>query len=437
MLLPSRRLLQLAAAGSMAALAVFLFPGAWLLLLVFNLVLVLAALLDWLLTPRPVNLEVVRLAPEVMGVLEENPVALLVRNQARVALRVRLRDSLPAAFTTTTEEVADIVPAAGELRLHYAVTPATRGAFSWGPIHLRYRSLLGLWERQRSWSAPAETRVYPNVALLERYHLLARTNRLDLLGIRRLRLRGAAWEFESLRDYANGDDMRLIDWKATARRRKTIVRNQEAERNQTLLLLIDSGRLMTALVDGAAKLDYAVNAALVLAHVALGRGDRVGLCTFSHKVHAWVAPRTRGGQMRLLADALYDLRGDNTESDHGRCLRTLAGHHSKRALLVVLTDFVDLQTSADMIAHLRLAVRRHLVLFAALNDPLLERAVRSRPVETLDGFRKAAAVDLLHERREVLERLRQRGAHVLDTEPGAVTGPLINEYLEIASRGLL
>jgi uncharacterized protein (DUF58 family) len=229
----------------------------------------------------------------------------------------------------------------------------------------------------------------------------------------------------------------LIDWKATARRRKTIVRNQEAERNQTVLLLVDSGRLMNAEVDGVAKLDHAVNTALVLAHVALTRGDRVGLCTFSHRVHAWVAPRAHHAQIRLLTDALYDLRGDFTETDHGRCLRLLASRHSKRALLVVLTDFVDTPTSLDMIAHLQLAARRHVVLFAALNDPLLDRAAHSYPASTIEGFRKVAAVELLRERREVLERLRLRGIHVLDAEPAGVTAPLINRYLEIAYRGWL
>src|SRR5262249_57233266 len=126
-------------------------------------------------------------------------------------------------------------------------------------------------------------------------------------------------EFESLREYAFGDDVRQLDWKATARRARLIVRNQEAERNQTVLLLLDCGRLMNATEDGVSKLDHAVNAALLLAHVALARGDRVGLCTFSSGVHAWLAPGARGGQMRLVTEARYDLRGEFTESDHARC----------------------------------------------------------------------------------------------------------------------
>jgi uncharacterized protein (DUF58 family) len=350
---------------------------------------------------------------------------------------VRIRDSVPESFDSGAEELAGTVPAGGKLHLEYTVTSRTRGAFTWGPIQLRYRSLLGLWEGSKEIQAAGCSRVYPSLALLHRYHLLARANRLEELGIRKVRTRGGAWEFESLRDYARGDDVRLIDWKATARRRKTIVRNHEAERNQTVLLLVDSGRLMTAEVDGVAKLDHAVNAALVLGHVALARGDRVGLCTFSRDVHSWVMPRAHRAQIRLLTDALYDLRGDFTETDHGRCLRLLASRHPKRALLIVLTDFVDADTASDMVAHVRLAARRHVVLFAALKDPPLERSARSRPACPFDGFYKAVAVELLRERREVLERLRQLGVHVVDADPAGLTPPLLNGYLEIALRGLL
>jgi uncharacterized protein (DUF58 family) len=436
-LVPAARLVRWGAVAAVAALAVVAFPAAGLPLLAFDLLLAGAAFLDWLLTPAARRVGAVRLTPDRLSVLSAQPVALLVRNRSAMALRVRVRDGVPESFDRDAEELSGTVTPEGEARWEYRVTPRTRGAFAWGPIHLRYRSPLGLWEVQARLDAPGRSPVYPSLAALDRYHLLARANRLETLGIRKVRLRGGAWEFESLRDYAPGDDVRLIDWKATARRRKVIVRNQEAERNQTVLLLVDCGRLMNAEVDGVAKLDHAVNTALLLAHVALARGDRVGLCTFSRAVHAWVAPRGHRAQMRLLTEALYDLRGDFTETDHGRCLRLLATRHPKRALLVVLTDFVDAETAAEMIAHLQLAARRHVVLFAALKDPLLERAARGRPAAPLEGFRKAAAVELLHERREVLERLRQQGAHVLDAEPAGVTPPLINRYLEIAFRGLL
>jgi uncharacterized protein (DUF58 family) len=436
-LVPSRRLVYWGAAATVASLGVLVFPAATFLLLAVDLALAGAALLDWLITPAPGSVDATRVTPDRISVLTPCPVNVVVRNRSAVPLHVRLRDSCPETFATETAEVAGIVPASGEARWQFQIKPRARGSFSWGPIHLRYQSLLGFWERQKSVAAAAQTRVYPNLVALHRYYLLARANRLETLGIRKVRARGGNWEFESLRDYVNGDDARLIDWKATSRRHKMIVRNQEAERNQTILLLVDSGRLMNAEVAGVAKLDHAVNTSLMLAYVALSRGDRVGVCTFSHDVHAWVAPRAHRAQIRLITETLYDLRGDFTETDHGRCLRRLAARYSKRALLIVLTDFVDAQTSAEMVAHLQLAARRHLVLFAALKDPLLEGAARSRPADAFEGFRKTAAVELLRERHAVLERLRQMGVHVIDAEPAGLTAPLINRYLQLTLRGPL
>jgi uncharacterized protein (DUF58 family) len=434
---PSVRLLRWGVAVVVASFAVVIFPSLWLLVLALDLLLAAAAFLDWFLSPRQGAIDAVRIVPERVSVLNPQQVAILVRNQSSGALRVRVRDAIPESFEAAVEEVGATVPARGQVRLEYQVVPKARGAFSWGHIHIRFHSLLGLWEQRRTIRAPAQSRVYPNLVALERYHLLARANRLESIGIRKVRMRGSAWEFESLRDYARGDDIRLIEWKATARRRKMIVRNQEAERNQTVLLLVDSGRLMNAEVDGVSKLDSAVNSALILAHVALSRGDRVGLCSFSHDVHAWVTPRAHKAQIRLLTEALYDLRGDFSESDHGRCLRLLATRYPKRALLIVFTDFVDSDTASEMVAHLRLAGRRHVVLFTALNDPLLARAAAAYVGDTFQGFRKAAAVELLRERKEVLEQLRRTGIHVLDVEPTGLTPPLVNRYLEITLRGVL
>jgi uncharacterized protein (DUF58 family) len=431
------RLIRWTAAVVVASFAVVVFPDAWFFILAIALAIAVTALLDWIVTPPARSIDAVRVVPDRLSVLNPQLVGILIRNSSWAPLRVRVRDSFPESFEAGIAEVSGIVPKHGQVRLEYQVRPKARGAFSWDAIYIRFRSLLGFWDFLAMIPAQAQSRVYPNLVALNRYHLLARANRLESLGIRKVRMRGSAWEFESLRDYARGDDVRLIDWKATARRRKTIVRNQEAEKNQTVLLLVDSGRLMNAEVDGISKLDSAVSSALILAHVALARGDRVGLCSFSHDVHAWVAPRAQRAQIRLLSDALYDLRGDYSETNHARCLRLLAARYSKRALLIVFTDFVDSDTASEMISHLRLAGRRHVVLFTALNDPLLARAAAARPSDTFEGYRKAAAIELLRERSEVLERLRRFGVHVLDVEPGSLTAPLINRYLEIAFRGVL
>ncbi len=440
---PSRRLIVIVVALSAGALAVVAFPGAWPLVLTANLVVGLFAAIDYAMSPRPSAIEVQRIAPERFSVLSSAKILVRVRNRSRAPLRIRVRDGVPLELSQDEVERSALVPPDGEIEWEYPVLPQTRGKFAWGPIFVRYRSILGLWERDKVEQAAGEARVYPNLKLLERYQLLARTDRLAVLGVRKLRIRGVSTEFESLREYTAGDDIRQMDWKATARRARLIVRNQETERNQTVLILVDCGRLMNAAdrrrpdEPPVAKLDHAVTAALMLAHVALARGDRVGLCTFSGKVHAWLTPRGNVAQSRLIGDSLFDLRGDYTESDHARCLRFVAARFPKRSLLVVITDFVDGTTAADMVAHLQLAARRHVVLFAAMKDPFLERAAQSDPRTEREGFRKSAAVDLLRDRLEVLEKIRHAGGFVVDTEPGDIAPAVITNYLEVMLRGLL
>src|SRR5262249_50287134 len=152
-------------------------------------------------------------------------------NESGANLSVRVRDGVPPSFRPSVEELSGIVPAQGELRLEYVIKPSARGLHAWGPLPLRFRSLLGLWEKRRVLPVGEPSRVYPNLTLLQQYHVLARSNHLAALGIRRVRQRGSAREFESLRDYVSGDDVRLLDWKATARRARLIVRHQEAQRH--------------------------------------------------------------------------------------------------------------------------------------------------------------------------------------------------------------
>ncbi len=436
-LLPAPRLIALAVGLTVGALGLLIVPAALPLLVAANVVLAGAALLDWLFTPGPRALSVVRRCPERLGLLTAQTILLDVTNRSAVGLRLRLRDAPPPELPTPRgADWAGKVPADGSAQGSYLVLAARRGQHVWGPLHVRYRSVFGLWERVLILPGGQSVRVYPGLADIERYHLLARANRLEQLGVRKVKARGQA-ELESLRDYTEGDDVRLLDWKATARRARLTVRQLRTERNQTILLLIDSGRLMNAEEDGVSKLDHAINAALLLAHVGLTRGDRVGLCVFSHKEHAWVPPRSQPGHLQMLTDALYDLHGDFTESDHGRALAAVASRHGKRALLVVLTDFTDAATAREMVGQVALAGRRHLVLFAALKDRFLRRAADAPAQDTAAGFRKAVALDLLRQRTEVLEALRHQGVQVLDVAPGDLAPAVLNGYLEVTFRGML
>lgn len=434
---PSARLVFLAAVVAAASLGLVIAPGLWPAVLVADLLIAGAALLDLALTPRRRHVSVERRTPARFSVLKSDRISVTVRNSSGQRLRVELRDVPPSAFRASAVGLAGDVPPFGEAAWSYDVVPLRRGKHAWGPTALRYRSALGFWQLDRTFDPAGDAFVYPNLSSLDHYRLLALADRVEATDARPVRRPGGSAEFESLRDYAFGDDTRKLDWKATARRGKLIVRHERAERNQTVLLMIDSGRLMNAEEDGTSKLDHAVNAALLLAQVALARGDRVGLCSFSHKVHAWLAPRGGVTQGKLIAESLFDLRGDYRESDPARALQFMASRHPKRSLVVVLTDFVDTTTAADLVEHLGLAARRHVVLLAALKDVFLKRATAAPLTVPRDGFRRAAAVDLLRDREEVLEKVRHRGGFVIDAAPADLTPRLLNRYLEIVLRGMI
>jgi uncharacterized protein (DUF58 family) len=252
----------------------------------------------------------------------------------------------------------------------------------------------------------------------------------------RTRLHGPGTEFESLAEFREGDDPRRIDWRATARHHRPIVRRFQIERHRDLMLLIDCGRLMGADVDNGTKLDAAVDAALLLARVALHGGDRCGVGLFDDQVLGYLPPVSGPEALHTLAEATYALQSRWRESDFSGMFATLQLRQPKRSLVVVLSDLVDGDTTRRYRTSLANLGRRHVVLFAALKTPLLQELER-RPVESLlDGSRQVVAFRLLRERERALHSLGRSGVHVLDVEPRHLTAPLVNQFLELRQHHL-
>jgi uncharacterized protein (DUF58 family) len=371
---------------------------------------------------------------------------------ARTALEteVRLPPGAPAGTTVQLHEdlppeirpVSRPAPAAigpGETaRFRTEAIPLRRGRFLLGDLHLRLAGTLGLALRQYAVPGDAEVRVLPNLAGVSQYRLLALRGRLREAGLRHLRLRGAGTAFESLREHLPGEDVRRVDWKATARRGRLISRAYEVERSQSLVLVVDAGRLMTAEVAGGfARLEYALNAALVLAHVAVSRDDRVGAMVFADRVQGFV-PATRGhGALQRVTSILAGAEGRLAEADVEGAFRLLAARGRKRSLLVVFTEVVDPETSQALLAHVARAAARHLPLVVTLRDLDLERAARGVPASAREACRQAAAEEILHARDQALAMLRARGVTVLDADPRALTASVIDRYLDLKARMLI
>jgi uncharacterized protein (DUF58 family) len=299
-------------------------------------------------------------------------------------------------------------------------------------------SRLGFWRRQCRWPLRTEVRVYPDIHQVARFTMLARRDRLSTIGVRRSRRLGTDNEFERLRDYNEGDDPRHIDWRATARRRKLTCRAFQQNQSQRIVFLIDCGRLMAGDTgDGLSPLDHALNAMLLLAHVALKKGDQVGLLAFSDRVRAYVAPGGGPRRINRLVHSVHNVFPEMVESRYDRAFIELEQRCRKRSLVVLMTNIFD-ELSAQLAGlYLRNLAGRHLPLAVFLRDHDVFALAEKAPDHGLELYQGAAAASLLNGRERSLARLRTGGVLTLDVFPEDLTTELVNRYLEIKAKHLL
>jgi uncharacterized protein (DUF58 family) len=435
-MIPSRQLVLLMLGPLGLALLTLLDETLLSTMLLVDVAVAAVAGLDALLA-LPRHIEVRREVRSVLSVGRHNPVTLHVRSRARRPLEVEVTDDVfePAEVDGLPGRVS-LAPT-GTATVRYQVRPRRRGAYRLGAHTVRHSSPLRLWIRQLRLPAVDEVHVYPDVQAVRAWELLARQDRAHAM-VRASRRPGGENEFERLREHSRDDEFRAIDWKATARRHKLIARQYQLERNQTIELVLDAGRLMTTEAQGLPLFDHALNASLLLAHVAARGGDRAGLLAFSDRIVAAVAPATGRSTTVRLVRATYDLHPTLVEPDYAAAFLHLGRELRQRTLVVVLTRIADDVAAEALARSAKALLPRHLPLVVLLRDPAVESMVLVRDDDddaTL--YRRAAAAELLGWHDRLVRRLRALGAHVLDVEPRQLTVGLINRYLEIKVRHLL
>jgi uncharacterized protein (DUF58 family) len=415
--------------------------------LVLDLLLAAVVAVDFLRTPRPSRLALSRRAPARAGLSQDFVRTIRIAGvepRAR-GLALDVREEFPVTFAVREPVVAGdptggpetCVLGENPVDLARVYRASRRGLHSLLDLRLRLRSPWGLVQRQSRMRGSTTIEVDPPMLGMRRTLRLAASERWRDLGVRVLRRRGGLVEFESLRDYVHGDDARLVDWKAFAKRGRPIVREFQEERGQELVLCFDCGRRMgVAEGEGGArgwtKLDHALDAGLQIAAVALQRGDRVGCLAFDGRVRAWIPPARSARQLERLHEAVFALQASELDSDLERALRELAVLHRRRALVLILSDVADPLSIDAQRRALAAGSKRHQILFAGLDDPSLRAAAEGNlPVETVV---RAAAFALQEERRAGLRRLHGAGAQVLDTLPAEAAAPLLAAWLA-ARRG--
>jgi uncharacterized protein (DUF58 family) len=434
---PSTRLLVLLLLASCAVVTVPLI-GLPLGLGLLPTALLLAVALADRFGGTATRIEVSRRVRPVLSVGTDNPVVLVVRNMSGRRLTLELSDEPPSEGSSDPPGPQRLTVGGWKTAsAEYSFTPARRGRFTFDGVWVRHASRIGLWRVRRRFVVSDEIQVFPNIAALGRFELLARRNSLAELGVRAVRMRGDGTEFERIREYRQGDEPRKVDWKTTARLQKLMVREMGHERNQNVLFMIDMGRMMQQTTDGLSHFDYALNTAIILGHIAQQRGDNVGALLFADKVRRFV-PLARGrGAVDALVHAAYDVDPEQVATNYRRAFRYVMNRVRRRSLLLLMTHLVPGEDQRLIRTYSQVLGRQHLPLCLFFREPSLEREALEVPRTVAEAFHRAAAADIMLDRTEGLSTLRYAGVMALDALPGEYSAVAIGQYLDIKARNLL
>ena len=403
----------------------------------WDCLLLLAWIVDFWQLPSPGQLTVERRWRAAPSLAATSQLEITLHNQGNIGVRATAIDDVPGELRSDLAEVELAAPAGWTGRASYAIRPRQRGDIRAGKAYLRYRSVLEVCERWCVADLRQVVRVFPNLEEVRHQSIYLTRSRQIELERRLLRQRGMGREFESLREYQDGDEFRDICWTASARRGKLVTKLHQMERSQPVWIVLDAGRLLRGRVEELSKLDYAANAALGLAQLATYSGDRVGLLAYGRRPQSRVPLGRGASHLRHILDRLALVEAEIAEADHLRAAAMLLALQKRRALIVWITDLAETAMTPEVIESAGRLLSRHLVLFMVIGQPDLGRVAQRRPENPQQMFESVAAIDMVQRRELLLAKLRERGALAMEILPSQLSAAVLNHYLMIKERSLL
>jgi uncharacterized protein (DUF58 family) len=404
----------------------------------YDIALIIVAVVDARTSRLPAGVRIAREFGGRFAVGAETEVRINIKNHTPRAVSIIVKDEYPPQMKLSRLREARVrVEAQRSAALIYGLTPPKRGRFEFGQIAVRFLSRLRLaWCETRVADAQA-VKVYPNMRRAREAELKALGARSLVASHRKTSWRGEGREFESLRDYVQGDELRHIAWTATARRGRITTRQYQIERDQTILIALDAGRLMTARIEAETKLDSAVHAALALMSAAARAGDNAGIIVFGRRIKSYLPPGRGRDQMDAALEALHAIEPEMIEPSYARAFEFIAANSKRRSLVVLLTDLVDEEGSRELLTSLRLLRPRHLPLVVTIADRDLKAVVRDEPASVRDLFTQSVAEEIIYHREAALRLVESQGGLALDVTAAALAPALLEKYLQVKERGLL
>ena len=376
-----------------------------------------------------------RVLPERLSNGDENKISVQVRNDYTFKTNIKIIDELPVQFQNRDFMLRCRLVSSGEETITYTLRPVERGEYTFNDLNLFVTTPLNLVVRRYKIVSTQKVKVYPSYLSVKKFDLIAYSNNLSEAGNKKIRKIGQSVEFEQIREYVNGDDIRTINWKATARKGgQLMINNYMDERSQQVYCIIDKGRVMKMPFEGMALLDYAINATLILSRVALIKQDKAGLITFSETIGQVLPADRRAGQMNNILEVLYDQQTNFAESDYEKLFALVRTRISQRSLVVLFTNFESMTALQRQLPYIRSIAKTHLMLVVFFQNTEL-RQITESPVADIESlYIRTIAEKFAHEKRLMVKELQQHGIFTILTPPEQLTINTVNKYLELKAR---
>lgn len=409
----------------------------WMVPASFGAFIALVHVTDLLTLPSAKDFKLTRSMQRVASIASGHPIEVGIENRGSRSIQVEVAEDTHAGLRVFPEKHQLRLLPGKRTFVSHTMTAHRRGAYQLEKVYLHAVSRLGFWRQQHDFECPGELHVYPDIKQIGEYALLARTNRLSQIGVRRTRRPGQDNDFERLRDYQRDDNYRHMDWRSTARRQKLTVRQFQTDQSQRVIFLMDCGRMMTNEYERLSLLDYSLNAVLMLSYVALDQGDSVGMLCFSDHVHTYVPPAGGKRQMNRILHAGFNQFPSLVESRFDEAFLYLSKHCRRRSLVVLVTNVIDDVNANQIQNYMKNLIGCHLPLLVLLRDHRIFEVADNPAPDPSVLFRSAAACHLLTWRDEIIRKMSSGGSLALDVFPEEMTSPLVNQYLDIKARHLL
>lgn len=425
----------IAGLASVVFVTSYFFPQLYRIGLLILLLLALAMLVDGILLYSKKNaLEAERVLSERFSIGDPNKIFIRLKNNYPFPIRASIIDEIPVQFQDRNWLRKVQAGGQSETELHYTLTPLSRGEYHFHDINIYAHGPLQLVRRRFIFPAQQTVKVYPSYVQMRKYQLLAVSNRLQEVGVKRIRKIGHSMEFEQIKEYVRGDDYRTINWKATARKDSLMVNNYTDERSQQIYCLINKGRVMKMPFHGMTLLDYSINAALVLANVALVRQDKAGIVTFEKNIDMFLQADKKPTQMNLVLETLYRQKTDFLEADFEKLFSVIRNRVTNRSLLVLFTNFESLESLQREMPALKKMARYHLLLVVFFENTELKQVLDKKADSIEEIYIKTIAEKFMYEKRLMVKELHKNGILSILTSPENLTVNTVNKYLELKTR---